>query len=259
MSFYDRKNPPPLPVYDNTIAVHLWDGAWLGENNYSILSFDDITVKEENVISYTVIHDGSRIDRAENVGKLFNGTPNLLHEPAMKVNIEDQNANAVRGCSLSHLSAIEKALARGDDWLCVLEDDAERIEGVAFDITTVPDDASVIVLGGDTEKHDFNCADGFARILPPFFGSQAVLYNLRLLRKTPWLFNAYKLLASHSTGTRHGALCYESILIMSCNATNTGIYRPLSMLYTTTDSFSDREGMMMEARTKNLILEKPQC
>lgn len=208
----------------------------------------------------TVIHNPERLDRAAGVGALHARFPQLLLTYAQRSYEPDRQAAAVRGCSLSHLLAVRSLLSEAEP-LLVLEDDAqidpEGLKAFLEDYETYGAPAAdIVLLGAETEAHGATDPRGYTEVVPPFFGTHAVLYLPSLLR-SEWLLNAYAVAATNPVGQTlegHIGLCYESILCIAAQQSSNRIVRPQRMAFTTMESFSDREGAMMPGRTKNTIL-----
>lgn len=191
-----------------------------------------------------IIHDPERRDRNNNVADLCNTFDNTTITHAIIPKWDENNhSKTVRGCSLSHLKILEVNLNYNHPVL-ILEDDAIIRAHVLPNILSepVPNDCGAIIMGGDV-VNNFKMGDEFyLEILSPFFGTQAVWYNMTAIAKTPFILEAYKLLASEKIGNDDGGvgLCLESILMTAMNRCGLKIYRPRNMLYSTIESFSDR-------------------
>jgi len=209
-----------------------------------------------------IIHDSNRTDRDKYVDAIYDEYGSAVSiEPACSITWDiDSDSCAVRGCSLAHLKAVKRHIMKQDvDRLLVLEDDVERIEGVSLPDVSFPDDAAVIIVGSNTENHGEIVNDEWVRVLPPFWGSHGILYNMNVLRRTMWLANAFEALATYPTGTDRNdniGVCYESIMCVACANTGTGIYRPNKLLYTAAEGFSERTGDVIPAMNKNTVLRK---
>lgn len=196
----------------------------------------------------TIIHRPERTDREAFLVPLLRFFRDVrLMDACIPRTTEDHSARAVRGCSASHLLAIEQSDPNRP--LLVLEDDAVMDESHYRRVQALgdaPSDCGAILLGGDglPNKHPWN------RVTGKYFGSQAVLY-LPALKQSRFLHHAWKLLALHETGVEsQGAvrLCYESILQQSVAAAGLHLYAPMVLPFTTGDSFSDRLQAEMPAR-----------
>jgi len=210
-------------------------------------------------IVYRVIHDGARADRCRNVADLYAAFgADLAVAPAVFPLWEsDRVTRAVRGCSLAHLFALRECLAPDTD-VAVFEDDVcEHAEGRRlFSLERVPADAGIVLMGGETENVGPRDADGWREVFPKFWGTHAVLYRAALAR-TPFLLNAFSLLASNPVGNApegFTGLCYESVLCMALQGTGLKMVRPEVMPYTTTAGWSARESGPMPARSGFLDL-----
>jgi len=124
-------------------------------------------------VVYRVIHDGARADRCRNVADLYAAFgADLAVAPAVfPLWEQDGVTRAVRGCSLAHL----------------------------FSLDRVPADAGIVLLGGETESVGPRDAEGWHEVFPKFWGTHAVLYRAALAG-TPFLLNAFSLLASNPVG-----------------------------------------------------------
>lgn len=208
---------------------------------------------------YSVIHDGSRADRARNVADLYERLGGALRVagPVVPVWEQDPAARAVRGCALAHLFAVRDGLRAGAD-VVVFEDDAARHEAGQGepDLSTLPADAGIVLLGAETECLGARAEGGWVEVLPKFWGTHAVLYRAELAA-TDFLLNAFALLAANPTGGRREgcmSLCYESVLCMAVRGCGVKIYRPEVMAYTTVGGWSSREACRVPARSRFLDL-----
>lgn len=193
-----------------------------------------------------VIHQGSRMDRKDNVLRMFKDVGNCGVLEALAPDWGTPADRAVRGCSFSHLLAVKWHLAMDVKWLLVLEDDAValpafRDEFLKLDPAEIPQDCLGLVIGGDCEN--FLPSDGkFMRLRPPFWGSHAVVYNMDLIRRSEWLYQALFLGGIRQLGPDTGSngICYESLLMLSAQAVGQQCYRMRNMSFTTTGGFSAR-------------------
>jgi hypothetical protein len=191
-----------------------------------------------------IIHQGHRQDRKASVMDLFKQVGNCRIVEAIAPTWESASSNiAVRGCSLSHLRALRLF---GGSPILVLEDDAETLPAAYeawLQTTSLPADCGAVLLGGDVEHHAPG-PDGWHEVLPPFWGSQAVAYNTPLLNGTPFLTNAYELLASNQMGPDGNGfgLCYESILLMALHSVGLKLYCRRDHAFTTRTDHSARSG-----------------
>ncbi len=208
---------------------------------------------------YSVIHDGSRADRARNVADLYERLGGALRVagPFVPVWEQDPAARAVRGCALAHLFAVRDGL-RADTDVVVFEDDAARYEAGQGepDLSTLPADAGIVLLGAETECLGARAEGGWFEVLPKFWGTHAVLYRAELAA-TDFLLNAFALLAANPTGGQKDgcvSLCYESVLCMAVRGCGVKIYRPEVMAYTTSGGWSSREACRVSARSRFLDL-----
>ena len=208
---------------------------------------------------FRVIHEGARVDRCRNVADLYGALGDSLRvvPPVFPLWELDAVSRAVRGCSLAHLFAVREC-ATPDTDVVVFEDDVcEYPEGRRlFSLDHVPADAGIVLLGGETESVGPRQEDGWHEVFPKFWGSHAVMYRAALAR-TPFLMNAFSLLASNPVGTAPAGfvgLCFESVLCMALAGTGLKMYRPEVMPYTTTAGWSARVSGPMAARSKFLDL-----
>ena len=210
-------------------------------------------------IVYKVIHDGARADRCRNVADLYAAFgADLAVAPAVfPLWEQDGVTRAVRGCSLAHLFALRDGLTSDTD-VAVFEDDVcEHAEGRRlFSLDHAPADAGIVLMGGETESVGPRDAEGWHEVFPKFWGTHAVLYRAALAR-TPFLLNAFSLLASNPVGNAPEGfvgLCYESVLCMALKGTGLKMLRPEVMPYTTTAGWSARESGPMPERSRFLDL-----
>lgn len=193
-----------------------------------------------------VIHQGLRMDRKENVLRMFKDVGNCGVLEALAPDWGTPADRAVRGCSFSHLLAVKWHLASDVKWLLVLEDDAValptfREEFLNLNPDDIPKDCLALVIGGDCEN--FVPSEGkFLKLRPPFWGTQAVVYNMDLVRKTEWLYQALFLGGMRQLGPDAGSngICYESLLMLSAQAMGQYCYRMRNMSFTTMGGFSAR-------------------
>lgn len=197
-----------------------------------------------------IIHQNHRQDRKASVMDLFHKVGNCRVLEAIAPTWESASSNiAVRGCSLSHLRALR---IFGASSVLVLEDDAEVLPAAYeawLQTTALPDDCGAVLLGGDVEHHSPG-PDGWHEVQPPYWGTQAVAYNMPLLNRTAFLTNAYELLASNQMGP-HGSgfgLCYESILLMALHSVGLKLYCRHDHAFTTRTDHSARSGEIEPAR-----------
>lgn len=205
-----------------------------------------------------IIHRPARVDRIQQVAKLQEAHPGAVVVPAREVPWEPPASGAVRGCALSHLDAVRSAL-RADRPVLVLEDDAviRPDAWAAFDIAKVPEDAGVVLLGTESDRHGAPDANGFRVVQPPNWGTHAVLYMPALLR-SPFFFNAFRILASHPIGREAHlppdviGLCYESVLHMALEHSGLTLVRPARITHTTSGGVSDRTKQQDAPRVRNM-------
>lgn len=193
-----------------------------------------------------IIHQHSRQDRKDPVRALFKDVGNCGVIEAIVPDWDTAANRAVRGCSLTHIHAVQLHLHTNTKWLLVLEDDAVmlptfRTDFLELDPSELPQDCLALVLGGDCENVKLS-GGKFMKILPPFWGSHAVLYNMDLVRKTDWVTRALFIAAIRQLGPDQGpnGICYESLLMLATNAAGQFCYRMRSMSFTTTGGFSAR-------------------
>ena len=138
----------------------------------------------------------------------------------------------------------------------VLEDDAMVMPDAYREwlgTTSLPADCGAVLLGGDVDHHAPG-PDGWHEVLPPFWGSQAVAYNMPLLNRTPFLLNACELLASNQMGP-HGngfGLCYESVLLMALHSVGLKLYCREDHAFTTRPDLSARSGEVEPPRRASI-------
>lgn len=202
----------------------------------------------------TVIHDPVRLDRCKYIAQLHKLFPNIVLTVAQKTNVDKTPAGrATRGCSLSHLLAVQALLTK-DEPVLVLEDDAEVYEGGMHMLTPdmqVPVDAGIILLGSECLNHG-PITNGFALVHPPMRGSHAVLY-LPSLANTKFLEYAFQILASQPMDSRDvsaNGLCHESVILQAVLATGLKMYRPEVMGFTAAPGYSDREQQVIPGVTR---------
>ncbi len=188
-----------------------------------------------------VIHDPSRMDRSVPVGRLYELYPDIVWQRAIRVPWErDKVSSSVRGCALAHLEAIISG-PPGD--VLVFEDDAACVPEY-LDVwnrylsSHIPDEADIVILGGEKEKVGPSDVWGFRRVLPPMWGSHAVLYRKSAIDKG-FVFHAYKIMAEQHLGEPDG-VCYESVIIQAANRCGCGVFRPSHMPFSTTGGMSSR-------------------
>lgn len=212
-----------------------------------------------------IIHKSSRKDReplVEDLKKLIEGTRVL--EAKTPLWESSPHNIAVRGCTLSHLSAV-KSFITPTTAVLILEDDAVVImdhfaEFLDIPLDKYPKDAGAILLGGDTELYSSADEYGFREVFPKFWGSQAVLY-LPKLAMSNFLLNSFELSASMCLGRSDAAqgLCYESVLLQGLSSVGLKLYRPTKMPFTTqAETLSDSTGKPAKARSIELVAkDKP--
>jgi hypothetical protein len=203
----------------------------------------------------TIIHRPQRTDREPFLLPLLRFFRDVrIMDACVPQTTEDPASRAVRGCSASHLLAIEQSDPNRP--LLVLEDDAVLDESLYRKVQALgdaPRDCGAILLGGDglPNQHPWN------RVTARYFGSQAVLY-LPALKQSRFVSHAWKLLALHETGIEcPGAvrLCYESLLQQSVLAAGLHLYAPMVLPFATGTSFSDRLQAEMPGRDGSIPTE----
>lgn len=195
-----------------------------------------------------IIHRAQRTDRIPAIARVMGIFPDAkILEAKVPDWEQDQHARAVRGCSISHLSAV-KAF-RSSVPVLILEDDAIPVDGcadiVANAIANAPKDAAAILLGSDVTDYGDADANGFREPLPPFFGSHAVLY---LPNRDNYLLSAFEHAATMKLGSGQGGICLESLLYMAAGSVGLRLYRPEKMAFTTIPGQSDSRGNAQPAR-----------
>lgn len=204
-----------------------------------------------------IIHQAKREDRKPSVIDLFHKVGNCRVFEAIAPTWESAPANiAVRGCSLSHLRALREH--GGDQPILILEDDALVMPDAYeawLQTHTLPADCGAVLLGGDVDHHAPG-PDGWHEVLPPYWGSQAVAYNLPLLNRTPFLTNAYEIIASNQIGPHgHGfGLCYESILLMALHSVGLKLYCRPDLAFSTQQDTSARSGRIEPPRRPSITI-----
>lgn len=201
-----------------------------------------------------VIHRKERLDRIPAIAALLSHYPQTQVLPAIVPDWEASSHNrAVRGCSLSHLSAV-KAFLKPDAPLLVLEDDAAAI--TPLDLSNVPADAGILIVGGDVEEYGDDIIGGWREVLPKFWGTQGVIYMPKLLNSS-FLLDAFEAAASLCLGRNNQGpsigVCLESLLLTAIEKTGLRIYRPKHMAFSTVESVSDSTGAPLGARTKAIV------
>lgn len=200
-----------------------------------------------------IIHIPQAFDRIPAVAGLMKSHPGAKVFPAHLCPWEPKESGCVRGSSVSHLEAALSVLTK-DTPALILEDDAViRPEAWAsFDISQVPVDAGIVLLGSDTENTLPPDDHGYREVLPPNWGAHAVLYMPSLLN-TRFFFDAFRILSSSKIGG-NGGLCYESVIHMALKPTGFRLVRPPSMTHTTAIVTSSRTGTELLPCEKNLDL-----
>lgn len=201
-----------------------------------------------------VIHRQTRTDRIPLIAALLAAYPGTqileAKVPVWETNLHNR---AMRGCTVSHLSAVRAFLAP-ENPLMVFEDDAVPVDSYDLNLEAIPHDAGIIIYGGDAPTYGENVS-GFREVIPPFFGTQAVLYTPRLL-KSEFLLNALEIAASVCVGIygKTGGLCFESILLKALGPTGLKVYRPNRMGFTVAPTPSD-SGSQSGTRSASLVAE----
>ena len=197
-----------------------------------------------------IIHRATRVDRKPNVDRLCALFPQAIVLPAFEPVWEtDLTKRAVRGCSLSHLIAVRDHL--NFEPLLVLEDDAVFC-GDKLDWLDVPSNAAVVLIGSEVGVYGDETKAGYREVIPPFFGTHAVLY-MPVIKQTNILLNAALTAAANQFGSVKGELTYESLLCWPILKTNLQIYRPNVMGFTTLEDLSDTFQKVTPARKHALV------
>jgi exopolysaccharide biosynthesis predicted pyruvyltransferase EpsI len=193
-----------------------------------------------------IIHRQQRTDRIPIMAGLLNSFPKArILEAKVPLWETDLHSRAMRGCAVSHLSAV-KAFLTENNPLLVLEDDAKVLTDLP-DLSKIPSDAGIIVCGGDINVYGDDYGSGFREVLPPFYGTQAVIYLPRLL-KSNYLLNAFERMATAPMGSGEGRVCTESLLLLTAKDSGLKIYRPNNMVFGTVPSLSDSRGIVEERK-----------
>lgn len=196
-----------------------------------------------------IIHRESRNDRKSNVAHLCSKLQDCNIVEALVTDFpENPQGKAIRGCCVSHLGIIKNFLK--DEPIMVLEDDADFVNMPNLD--NIPNNAGIILLGGETERH-LKYDDNWYEILPPFFGTQCVVYYPEYKK---CLLDAYELAATMNLGWGQKTICLESLLLMSLQNSDLKIYRPKTMCFSTLQTLSESTGKIEEPRRKNWIVEE---
>lgn len=189
-----------------------------------------------------IIHCARRTDRIKNIASLIHHFPKADIYPAKEPRHEaTQHNKAMLGCALSHLDLIGKS----DGTVLVLEDDA-TLEGEMPDLSTLPDDAAAILLGGEAYTYGED-ENGWREIFPKYFGTQAIIYTAKAKE---CLKEAYRVIAESGLGRQEGAsrICFESLLM------NAGmkIYRPSGEIpFSTLEDLSETRGQVLPPRKRD--------
>jgi hypothetical protein len=195
------------------------------------------------MIDVLIVHKPDRVDRDPFVRKLIADFPQSRIQNAYVPKWEtDKVARSLRGGACSILNAVRKNLACNP--LLILEDDADFI-GTMSDLTSIPDDAGVVLLGswGAPLPQD---GEQWTKIQSKFFGCQAILF-MPILTQTEFVLTAYEMamLCSFDPASEGLKTCIESILLHSTNAVGLSVYRPQVFPFVTHESISDRTGVVM--------------
>jgi hypothetical protein len=218
-----------------------------------------VTNREQNTMKVVIIHRPERTDRIRNIAKLLDIYPDaVIEHAAVPAWVDKPIDKAMRGCTLSHLNCIRKHLT--NEPLLVLEDDAVAIpENLAELPNTFPANALAVVVGGDVDQFGDELDYGFRKVLPKFFGTQAMIY-LPSIWQTPFLLNAYALTANNHIGhaPNGGSICFESMLLQSTMGTGKAFYRPRKMCFTTMGDLSDTWNRVDKPRMKAIeAIDRP--
>jgi len=206
-----------------------------------------------------IIHLPSHTERAENAVNLcmlFGIYGAKITSAIVPTWEEDNSPRSVRGCSLSHLYSVYNT----NNPILVLEDDASPRMDIWDDVwndilsSPTPDDCGILILGSETCENYIPSDDLFVKVLPPFFGTHAILYNTVLLKQRNFLLHAYQILASNKMGDSgdiHG-IFYESVLIQALHQSGLSAYRPKKLPFTTIENISTRDGELLQPNSKSL-------
>lgn len=190
-----------------------------------------------------IIHRQQRTDRIHAMAQLLAAFPAAQVLEAKVPEWESTPHNiAVRGCTISHLSAV-KAFLTHQSPLMVFEDDAVPRPGHDLRLEQLPADAGIVIYGGDVEHYGDADDHGFREVFPKYWGTHAVLYTSALC-STAFLLNALEIAASSCVGQHPHlpGLCLESILLLALNGTGLKMYRPQNMGFTVVQSSGDSGG-----------------
>lgn len=184
-----------------------------------------------------VIHKSDRTDRQGMVNALIRSYKAQPVEAVVGFG-EDADARAVRGCALSHLSIIERAMSQLD--VCaVFEDDAIPATcDEPFGPAALPDDCGALLVGGHAPRAVYH-SPGLFQIIGRYQGTHAVVYNLKALKRTPFLLHAYRMLAGTKCGSMDGVI-FESVLLSSLHSSGLKLLRLENMPFATNNLASDR-------------------
>lgn len=194
-----------------------------------------------------IIHRPERTDRESNLCELLRFFKDVRVTNAIVLSnlTGNDSALAIRGCAASHLQAFEQSNPHAP--ILILEDDAkidEKLYRYVQSLGPAPKDCGAVILGADglpEAKGPWN------ELTDKYYGSQAVLY-FQNLRQTNFLTSAWKLLATTDINSKEH-VCYESVLQQSVAAAGLKLYYPAQLPFTTIESYSDRTGATMPARS----------
>lgn len=201
-----------------------------------------------------IIHRSARTDRIANIARLLATFPKAqIFDAVVPAWETDPHSVAVRGCAASHLGAARRGM--GAEPTLVLEDDAvvipEHLEEFSkLDLTTLPGDCAALLLGADVLHYGSAQRQGLREVIPPYFGSHAVLY---LPGKLEFLLEAYDLAASRKLGASAQGICLESLLQLAARGVGQKLYRPERLCFTTQADRSDTRGVVTPARDLALV------
>jgi hypothetical protein len=199
-------------------------------------------------MNVSIIHRAARADREDNVRRLLALFPHAKVLSAMEPDWgSSAMTKAVRGCSLSHLLAVRHSPC--NEPLLVIEDDAV-LEGELPSFKDVPSDAAITLFGAEA-VHYGDSRGGYREVLPPFFGSHAVLYSPKFVHSSA-LVDAALLVASQELGANAGQMAYEGVLLGAVSRSGLKIYRPDRIPFTTLESVSDTFETMAPPRRRGL-------
>lgn len=204
-----------------------------------------------------IIHRNTRTDRIPNIAKLLGAFPQAkILEAKVPMWEHNLHSRAMRGCLVSHLSAVKSFLS--NEPILVLEDDAvlHPEAWAKYQKSELPKDAHIVLLGADVECFGDEGTGGFRPALPKFWGTHAVMYYPSLMR-TQFLLNAFEAAATvNIADSQNNGVCCESIMMQAAGRAGLPIYRPHEMVFSTAESVSDSSGIVMPIRNKAWIAKE---